>query len=305
MFSKRQIRREIENNELEKEIKTDESMKFHTSWKVGGIADFFCIPTDEEKLKKVILFALEHELPIHIIGNGSNILVSDKGIRGLLVKVARTLDKIEYSGKMIKVGAGILLPVLVRKTVEQELSGLEFSSHIPGTLGGAIMNNASFGDKSMADIVKRISLFNYDSGTFQEIGKDRYDFFYRGINLAIKRFVITGVNLELRKENKNNIISKIKKFYIQRKSSQPVKSLTAGCIFKNPRVKPAGQLIEESGAKGLMIGDAQVSEKHANFIINRGKATSEDILRLMEEIERRVEKNFGIKLEREINIIGF
>jgi UDP-N-acetylmuramate dehydrogenase len=303
MFNKKLICKEIEKCGLAKEIKIDELMKFHTSWKIGGIADFFCIPADQEKLINVLLFGLEHDLPIHIIGNGSNILVSDKGIRGLVVKISGTLDKIEYSDKMIKVGAGILLPALVRKMVEKELSGLEFASHIPGTLGGAIMNNASFGTESIASIVKKISIFDYN-GNLKELDKDQFAFIYRGIDLDIKKFIILDVYLDLVKEDKNRIISKIKKFYHQREASQPIEHLTAGCIFKNPKMKPAGYLIEKSGAKGLMIGDAQISEKHANFIINRGKATSKDILGLMEEVKKRVEKNFGIALEREISIIG-
>ena len=303
MYNKKLICKEIEKYGLEKEIKVDELMKFHTSWKIGGIADFFCIPADQEKLKNLILFALKHELPIYIIGNGSNIWVADEGIRGLVVKVSGTLDKIEYSGKMIKAGAGILLPALVRKSIEKELSGLEFATHIPGTLGGAIINNASFGTKSMSDIVRKIIIFDYE-GNIKEIGKDQYNFFYRGIDLGMEEYVILAVYLDLVKEDKDRIISRIKKFYTQRKISQPVEYLTAGCIFKNPATKPAGYLIEKSGAKGLSIGDAQVSDKHANFIVNRGKATSRDILLLMEEIEKRVEKNFGVTLEREIDILG-
>lgn len=304
MFNKRIISNEIKKNGLDKEIKNDELMKFHTTWKIGGMTDFFCIPTNQDNLKNVILFTLEHELPIYIIGNGSNILVPDDGIRGLVVKIAGTLDKIEYSDKMIKVGAGAFLPYLVKKTVEKELSGLEFASHIPGTLGGAIMNNASFGGESMADIVHKISLIDF-KGNFQELDRNQFAFFYRGIHLDIKEYILLSVSIELVKGHQEQIISKIKNFYNRRKISQPIEFLTAGCIFKNPRVKSAGYLIEQSGAKGLRVGDAQVSEKHANFIINCGKATSKDILQLIEEVEKRVEKSFGIKLEREINMIGF
>jgi len=303
MYNKKLIQREIEKNELTEEIKIDELMKYHTSWKIGGIADFFCIPRDETRLKNVLFFAMQHELPVYIIGNGSNIWVPDEGIRGLVVKISRTIDKIEYSGKMIKVGAGMLLPSLVRRTVKEELTGLEFAAHIPGTLGGAISSNAGFKAKSMADIVRKIIICDFEGNT-REINTNQSTFYYRGINLGVNNYIIISACLDLARNSKDEIISRIKKYYSHRKSSQPVDCLTAGCIFKNSQDKTAGFLIDRSGAKGLSIGDAQVSEKHANFIVNRGKATSKDILLLIEEVQKRVEKIFGVTLEKEVNIIG-
>ncbi len=304
MFNKKMIWQEIEKQGLDKDIRLDELMKYHTSWKIGGIADFFCIPGSLEKLKKIITFASKYDLPIYIIGNGSNILVSDNGIRGIVIKLAGAIDKIEYSGKMIKAGSGILLPDLVRKTVIEELSGLEFAAHIPGTLGGAIINNASFGNNSISQIVNKIEVLDYN-GNVTCIDKDKYTFFYRGVDLGFKNFIIINIFLEMAKEEKDKIISRIKDFYNQRKKNQPIELLTAGCIFKNTDLKPAGYLIEKSGAKGLSVGDAQVSEKHANFIINRGEASSRDILLLIEKVEKMVEKEFGILLEKEINLVGF
>lgn len=304
MFNKQSIQKEIEKNKLAEEIKIDELMKNHTSWRIGGIADFFCIPQDEERLKKILLFASQHELPIYIIGNGSNIWVPDEGIRGLVVKLSGTIDKIEYSGKMIKVGAGILLPNLVRKAVKEELAGLEFAAHIPGTLGGAIFSNAGYNDESMAGIVQKIIIYDF-KGNIKEINTEKSNFFYRGISLGIDNYIIISAYLDLVKDSKDKIISKIKKYFSHRKETQPINCLTAGCVFKNDKNSPAGFLIEKSGAKGLSIGDAQVSEKHANFIVNKGEATSKDILLLIEEVQRRVEKKFGVILEKEINIIGF
>jgi UDP-N-acetylmuramate dehydrogenase len=279
-------------------------MRYHTSWRIGGIADFFCIPKDEERLKKILFFANQHELPIYIIGNGSNIWVPDEGIRGLVVKLSGTIDKIEYSGKMIKVGAGILLPTLVRKTVKEELAGLEFAAHIPGTLGGAIFCNASYSDKTIAGIIQKIIIYDFN-GNIKEINVDKSNFFYRGMSLGIDKCIIISAYLNLVKDSKDKIISKIKEYFSHRRKTQPVNCLTAGCVFKNTENSPAGFLIEKSGAKGLSIGDAQVSEKHANFIVNKGEATSKDILLLIEEVQRRVEKKFGVNLEKEINIIGF
>lgn len=304
MLDKELVWREIKNCNLEREIKRDEAMKGHTSWKIGGKADFFCIPYDKYRLKEVLLFAQNYQLPIYIIGNGTNIWVGDEGIRGLVVKIAHTLDKIEYSDKIIKAGAGVLLSTLVKNTVDKELAGLEFAAHIPGTLGGAIINNASFSTEAIADIVHKIILFDFKNGQFKELNKEQFLFHYRGIELGIQDFVVLAAELSLFPQEKEKILFKVKQYYRKRKESQPVNSLTAGCVFKNPKEKPAGYLIEKSGAKGLMVGDAQVSTKHANFIINRGSATANDILKLIEKIENIVEKTFGIKLEREIKFVG-
>ena len=304
MYNKDLLWKEIISCDLAKEIRCNEPMKYHTSWKIGGNADFFCIPSHQDCLTKVLLFALNHSLPIYIIGNGSNIWVPDEGIRGLVVKVARTIDKVEYSGKMIKAGAGILLPALVKDTVRKELSGLEFAAHIPGTLGGAIMNNASFGTESISDIINEITLLDYNNGHIKTLNKKQFSFCYRGVDLGYKEFVLLGASLILSRQDKEKIFLKIKNIYEQRRAGQPVSFLTAGCIFKNADNKPAGYLIEKSGAKGLTIGDAQVSTKHANFIINRGSATASDILKLIEKVEAMVERKFGIKLEREIDFLS-
>lgn len=304
MYNQELIWREIKKCHLDEEIRRNELMKYHTSWKIGGIADFFCIPSHQDQLNKILFFALKYNLPLYIIGNGSNILVPDEGIRGLVVKVARTIDKIEYSDKMIKVGAGILLPTLTKSTFKKSLSGLEFAAHIPGTLGGAIINNASFGSESIANVVNEITLLDYYTGFIKTLKKNQFSFYYRGINLDCKKFILLGANLILAHQDKEEIFFKIKKAYEQRKRSQPMNFLSAGCIFKNPGEKKAGYLIEKSGAKGLVIGDAQVSTKHANFIVNRGQATARDILKLIEQVENMVDKAFGIKLEREIDFIG-
>lgn len=304
MFDKELIWKEIKSHRLEKDINRNEEMRAHTSWKIGGSADFFCIPSDQYRLIKILLFAKNYELPVYIMGNGTNLWVPDEGIRGLVIKVAHTIDKVEYSGKIIKAGAGILLPALVRNAVKNELGGLEFAAHIPGTLGGAILNNASFGKDSMAGIVDSITLFDYKNGLIKKLIREQFSFFYRGVDLGMKEFVILEVSLSLSPQEEETSLLKIKQFYEQRRAGQPINLLTAGCIFKNPAEKSAGYLIEQSGAKGLTVGGAQVSHKHANFIINLGSATASDILQLMEKIENMVEKTFGIKLEREIDFIG-
>ena len=304
MYNKIQVWKEITSCGLEKEIKPDVPMRCHTSWKIGGNADFFCIPSHQDQLKEVLYFALNHNLPIYIIGNGTNIWVPDEGIKGLVVKIARTIDKVEYSDKMVKAEAGILLSALVKNAADKELSGLEFAAHIPGTLGGAIINNASFEGESLSDIVNEITLLDYHTGHIETLNKDKFSFYYRGIDIDCKEFILLGASLLLSTLDKEDILLKIKQCYEQRKIKQPVNFLTAGCVFKNPEKRSAGYLIEKAGAKGLAVGDAQVSTKHANFIINRGQATASDILQLIEKIESLVEKVFDIRLEREIDFIG-
>ena len=304
MFDKELIWKEIKDHRLEKDINRNEEMRTHTSWKIGGSADFFCIPSNQDRLIKILLFAQNYELPVYIIGNGTNLWISDKGLRGLVIKVAHTIDKVEYSGKIIKAGAGISLPSLVKNTVKNGLGGLEFAAHIPGTLGGAILKNASFGKDSIADRVDDITLFDYKKGLVKRLSRGEFSFFYRGIDLSTRKFVVLEASLSLFPQEEEASILRIKQFYKQRRAGQPINFLTAGCIFKNPIEKPAGYLIEQSGAKGLSVGGARVSHKHANFIINLGSATASDILQLIEKIENMVDKTFGIKLEREIDFIG-
>jgi UDP-N-acetylmuramate dehydrogenase len=304
MVSKEQICREIKKRNLDHLIKFDELLKFHSSWKVGGPADFFCIPPNNiSTLKKLVTFAFQHDIPVYIIGNGSNILVPDEGIRGLVIKISNTLDKIDYSGKMIKVGAGILLSHLVTLTTNKGLSGLEFAAHIPGTLGGAIVNNAGFENFCIGKIVKKV-FFLDRSGIIREWKSPDLKFYYRGSCFSQHFNIVLEADLNLNQRDKSEILSKIKQFYYKRKNTQPITELTAGCIFKNPSDYTAGYLIEHLGIKGLSIGDAQVSRKHANFIINKGNASATDILKLIEEIEKRVEYQYGIKLEREIEVLN-
>jgi UDP-N-acetylmuramate dehydrogenase len=304
MYNKEQNWKDIINCNLDNEIRRDVSMKNYTSWKIGGNADFFCIPSSEAQLIKIIQHALNNGLPFYIIGQGSNIWVPEQGIRGLVIRIAQTLDKIEYSDKIIKAGAGILLPVLGSLAAKQGLGGLEFAAHIPGTLGGAIINNASFGNESMSGIVSEINLYDYQSNIVRNLKRGEFSFLYRDIDLGYKKAVILGAILELTPSNEVSINVKIKKNYEQRKALQPINFSTSGCIFKNPVEKSAGYLIEKAGGKGLTVGDAQVSTKHANFIINRGQASADDILKLVEIVETLVKNTFDIKLEREIKFIG-
>lgn len=297
------IKNECKKQGIDRLIKYDEPLKNHSSLGIGGPADVFCSPGNIEDLKKVISIFKEYNKPFLVIGNGTNLLILDNGIRGLIINLNKDFKKIEFSDKIVKVGAGVSLVHLSKMVLNRELSGLEFACAIPGTLGGAIINNASFKGNCMADVVQNVTFLTREN-KIERTSKSNLNFHYRECNLKGKSVIILEATLLLKKGNKEEIESKIKQNIEIRKSRQPLDKFSAGSIFKNPPGYYAGELIEKVGAKGLSRGKAEISTKHANFIVNNGGASARDILYLMEEIEKRVKKNFGIKLEREIEILG-
>jgi len=284
-------------------IKYGEPLKNHTSLRIGGLADVFCSPDNIEDLKKVVSISKEYNIPFLVMGNGTNLLILDRGIRGLVISLNKGFKKIEFSDKIVKVGAGVSLVYISKIALSRELSGLEFACNVPGALGGAIINNASFKGNCMADVVQDVTFLNREN-KIERTSKSNLNFNYRECNLKGKSVIILEATLLLKKGNKEEIESKIKQNIEIRKTRHPLDKFSAGSIFKNPPGYYAGELAEKVGAKGLSRGKAQVSSRHANFIINNGGASAGDILYLIEEIEKRVKKNFGIKLEREIEILG-
>lgn len=297
------IKNECKKQGIDRIIKYDEPLKNHTSLRIGGPADVFCSPGNIEDLKKVVSIFKEYNIPFRVMGNGTNLLILDNGIRGLVINLDKDFKKIEFSDKIVKVGAGVSLVHLSKMALNRELSGLEFSCAIPGALGGAIINNASFKGKCIADIVQDVTFLTREN-KIEKTSKSNLDFNYRECNLKGKPVIILEATLLLKNGNKEEIESKIKQNIEIRKTRQPLDKFSAGSVFKNPPGYYAGELAEKVGAKELFRGKAQVSSKHANFIINNGGASARDILYLIEEIEKRVKKNFGIELEREIEILG-
>ena len=297
------IKNECKKQGIDRIIKYDEPLKNHTSLRIGGPADVFCSPGNIEDLKKVVSIFKEYNTPFWVIGNGTNLLILDNGIRGLVINLNKDFKKIEFSDKIVKVGAGISLAYLSKMVLNRELSGLEFTCAFPGTLGGAIINNASFKGNCMADVVQNVTFLTREN-KIERTSKSNLNFNYRECDLKGKPVIILEATLLLKKGHKEEIESKIKQNIEIRKTRQPLDKFSAGSIFKNPPGYYAGELIEKVGAKGLSRGQAEVSTKHANFIVNNGGASARDILYLIEEIEKKVKKNFGIKLEREIEILG-
>lgn len=297
------IKNECKKQRINSIIKYNEPLKNHTSLRIGGPADVFCSPNNIEDLKKVVSISKEYDIPFWVIGNGTNLLILDNGIRGLVINLNKGFKKIEFSDKIVKVGAGVSLVYLSKMALNRELSGLEFACNIPGTLGGAIINNASFKGNHMADVVQDVTFLTREN-KIERTSKSNLNFNYRESNLKGKAVIILEATLLLKGGNKEEIESKISENVEIRETKQLLYKLNAGSIFKNPPGYYAGELVEKVGAKELSKGRAEVSSKHTNFIINNGGASAGDILYLIEEIEKRVKKNFGIKLEREIEILG-
>ena len=297
------IKNECKKQGINRIIKYNEPLKSHTSLRIGGPADVFCSPDNTEDLKKVISISKKYNIPFWVIGNGTNLLILDSGIRALVIKLNKGFKKIEFSDKIVKVGAGVSLAYLSKMALDRELSGLEFTCNIPGTLGGAIINNAGFKEDCMENVIQDVTFLTGEN-KIERTSKSNLNFNYRKCNLKDKSVVILEATLLLKKGNREEIELKMKENIKIRETKQPLDKFNAGSIFKNPPGYYAGELVEKVGAKGLSWGKAEISLKHANFIINNGDASSGDVLYLIEEIEKRVKKNFGIRLEREIEILG-
>ncbi|MBU1905835.1 MAG: UDP-N-acetylmuramate dehydrogenase [Candidatus Omnitrophica bacterium] len=288
-------------NEIKGRVRFKESLKRHTSFRIGGAAKFFIQPKDIADLKLVLISAKKYNIPVFIVGAGSNILVDDKGLEAIVLSLSTAyFKKISYSQQYLEAGSGFSLNRMVSGAARHGLSGLEFLIGIPGTLGGALAMNAGAWGKKIADIVENVTVADYH-GNIKKLDRKNIRFVYRGSSL--QRYIIINARLRLCKKKKKEIQNTICEYLKARRSSQGDLALSAGSIFKNPTSgSPAGKLIEQCGLKGRRIGDAYVSPKHANFILNKNKASSTDVIKLISLIRRRVKDKFNIELEPEIKI---
>ncbi|MDR1196190.1 MAG: UDP-N-acetylmuramate dehydrogenase, partial [Endomicrobium sp.] len=267
------------------------------SFKIGGAADYFIeIPT-ENALSFFLKTASEKQLRFFILGGGTNVLFSDKGFRGCVVKLTGNFGKIAIVGNKVFCGAAAFLPALVKKTALEDLSGLENCAGIPGTVGGAVLGNAGSAENWIGDSIESIEVYNRN-GEKEIICKEKAGFEYR--KSALGNFVISGVNFFLKKDTGNDILKAISDRIEKRAKTQPLSAPNAGCIFKNPLGLSAGKLIEDAGLKGRKKSGAKVSEIHANFIVNEGGATADNALDLIYTVRKTVKDKFNIDLELEI-----
>jgi UDP-N-acetylmuramate dehydrogenase len=287
---------------IEGRVLFDAPMKKYTSMRVGGPADCLLFPKSMKELKKVILHARRRGIPVFILGRGTNLIVLDRGIRGWVVSLTKGMKKVRMVGERLEAEAGCSLQQLVRFSAQKGLTGLEPFYGIPGTVGGGLAMNAGAWGAELKDILHSVTLMN-EHGERVERPRSKLRFSYRRLTLPRSWIILKGC-FHLKKGRKEEILERLNSFSEMRKRTQPLDYPSAGSIFKNPEAGPAGKWIDEIGLKGFHIGQAMVSERHANFIINLGKATAEEVLRLIEWAEKKVREEKGISLEREVRVVG-
>ena len=281
----------------------NEPMSLHTSFRTGGPAEVFIKAESTENIISAIDIAKKYNKQYIITGNGSNILVKDGGIDGIVINIGNEMSKIKCDGTKIYAQAGAMLSALATAAADEELTGLEFASGIPGTVGGAVFMNAGAYDGEIKDIIEYADVIDSEGNTHRLI-KDELELSYRHSVIAEKNMIVVGAMFNLNKGIKKNITDKMADFAKRRRDKQPLNYPSAGSTFKRPEGYFAGKLIEDSGLKGKTVGGAQVSEKHAGFVVNIGNATSSDIIALMDGCIETVYNKFGVKLEPEVRILG-
>lgn len=287
----------------EEQVKTEEPMKNHTTFRVGGPAEFFVMPRSAEEVKKVIDLCRRESFPYYIIGNGSNLLVSDQGYRGVVLQIYKEMSCIEIEENVIVAQAGALLSAIANKALENGLTGFEFAAGIPGTLGGACVMNAGAYGGEMKDVLEEVTVLT-EEGEVLIIPKENLELGYRTSIIARKGYIVLETRIQLREGEKEAIKSLMEELKDKRVSKQPLEYPSAGSTFKRPEGYFAGKLIQDAGLRGFSVGGAQVSEKHCGFVINRENATAADVAELMRQVSARVEEEFGVKLEPEVKRLG-
>lgn len=280
-----------------------ESMKNFTSFKIGGEADIIAEPKDIKELVELIRFLRNKNVIFYVLGNGTNILVSDKGIRGCVVHLGKNLSKIKVTGTKIEAEAGASMSDIAQIALKHKLQGFEALSGIPGSIGGAVAMNAGAYDKEIKDVVVSVNAIN-EQGRVVKLNKDALDFSYRRSSIIEKKFIITTVTMNLQEGDKKEIMANMERYAELRRNKQPLDWPSAGSTFKRPEGKYAALLIKDSNLMGESVGDAEVSTKHAGFIINKGNAKASDVYKLINIIKTDVKTYFNVDLELEIKLWG-
>lgn len=292
----------------------DEPMKKHTTFRIGGPADNYAEP-DMSRISKLIEIAKACDMPVTVIGNGSNLLVGDKGIRGLVIGIGKGMSEIEVTEAVaqdftaqdnchiITAGAGAILAAVAAKAAEASLSGLEFASGIPGSVGGAVVMNAGAYGGEIKDVLIDATVLTAD-GELKTVTRDELDLSYRHSIVPEKGYIVLSARFRLTPKPKDEIKSYMAELRAKRVEKQPLEYPSAGSTFKRPEGYFAGKLIMDAGLRGYSVGDAQVSEKHCGFVVNKGEAAAADVLTLIKDVQETVLKQFGVKLEPEVKMIG-
>ena len=294
---------ELQEKLGEEGLKLQEPMKEHTTFRVGGPADLFLMPKSAEELKESIEILKKYDVPMMVIGNGSNLLVRDKGIRGAVIQVYNRMAEITVDGEIIEAQGGALLSAVAAKAADASLTGLEFASGIPGSIGGAVVMNAGAYGGEMKDVLVSVDVLTKELEV-KTIPAEELELGYRHSIVPEAGYIVLGAKLKLTKGEDAAIRGRMAELAEQRREKQPLQYPSAGSTFKRPEGYFAGKLVQDAGLKGKTIGGAQVSEKHSGFLINIGGATAQDILDLIAFCQKEVQAQFGVTLETEVKIVG-
>lgn len=284
-------------------IYKDELMKKHTTFRVGGPADYFVTPKTNEQINQLISLCREENVSYYVVGNGSNLLVGDRGYRGMIIQIYKEMNKISADGEFVTAQAGALLSKIGNSALEAGLTGFEFAAGIPGTVGGAVVMNAGAYGGEMKDIIEKVTVLT-PMGDVLVLKNEELKLGYRTSIIMEKGYIVLEATFRLKKGEKDHIKEKMDEFRIQRTTKQPLEYPSAGSTFKRPVGYFAGKLIQDAGLRGFQVGGAQVSEKHCGFVINKEEATAADVLELMNQVSAIVKEKFGVSLEPEVRKLG-
>lgn len=287
----------------EEKVLKNEPMASHTTFRIGGPADYFVMPETVRELADVLELCREENMPYFILGNGSNLLVGDKGFRGVVIQLYKNFDGIQIEGTKVTAKAGAMLIRVAKEAGRAGLTGLEFASGIPGTIGGAMVMNAGAYGGEMKDVVKAVTVLAKE-GEIKTLTGEEMNFRYRGSVIEDEGYIVLEAVMELKEGNLEEIQARINELSVQRKTKQPIEYPSAGSTFKRPEGYFAGKLIQDAGLRGYQVGGAQISEKHCGFVINAGGATAADVMQLMQDVSEKVYAQFGVTLEPEVKRIG-
>ena len=287
----------------EERVFTGEAMSRHTTFKIGGPADYFLMPDKDTDVGRIVKICKESAIPYFILGNGSNLLVGDGGYRGAVIQIYKNMSAVTVEGTEITVQAGALLSSVAAAAKNAALTGFEFAGGIPGTMGGAVVMNAGAYGGEMKDILKSVTVLTAD-GQEKELTPGELDMSYRHSSITEEHYMVLGVTIALEAGSQEQIRAKMEELKEKRVEKQPLEYPSAGSTFKRPEGYFAGKLIMDAGLRGFQVGGAAVSEKHCGFVINKEKATASDVYRLIQEVQQEVYRQFGVELETEVKMVG-
>jgi len=305
---KKDILSDLVNIVGDENVAENEPMSKHTSFKIGGNADFFMTPRTVEQIKAIITYCVQNTIAYFVIGNGSNLLVSDDGYRGVIIQLYDKFNEIKYANNgqkvIVKAQAGVMLGRLGNELMKKSITGFEFATGIPGTIGGAVMMNAGAYDGEIKNVIINACLMDA-CGNIVKLNNSQLELGYRTSIIAKEKYIVLEAEFELEKGNQEEIKNKLNDFTVRRKEKQPLEMPSAGSIFKRPQGYYSGKLISDANLVGYTVGGAQVSKKHAGFVVNIGNATAKDIINLTDDVKNKVKEQFGVELELEVKKLGF